>query len=127
MTQDIDTSELIPKEKAWLVVNTQLYSLDRQVTKIGRSLDSHIVVQDEHVSRNHAEIRYENDEYFLYDLASTGGTFLNNKRVERSVLHVGNIISLTSVPMVFVGEEHNLKVKTEGDTSTLNQSETEVL
>ncbi len=113
---DIETSS---REKAWLVVNTQLYSLDRIVTTIGRSLESEIVVQDEHVSRKHAQIRYENNEYILYDLDSTGGTFLNNKKITRSVLHVGNIITLTTVPMVFVGEEHNLKVRTEGDTSTL--------
>ena len=108
------------REKAWLVVNTQLYSLDRIVTTIGRSLESEIVVQDEHVSRKHAQIRYENNEYKLYDLDSTGGTFLNNKKITRSVLHVGNIITLTTVPMVFVGEEHHLKVRTEGDTSTLD-------
>ncbi|MEK6256799.1 MAG: FHA domain-containing protein [Chloroflexota bacterium] len=123
MAEHIDTNELKPSVKAWLVVNTQLYSLDRKVTKIGRSLDSHIVLQDETVSRNHAEIHYVDDEYVLFDLASTGGTFLNNKKVERSVLHVGNIITLTKIPMVFVGEEHNLKVRTEGDTSTLSQAD----
>jgi pSer/pThr/pTyr-binding forkhead associated (FHA) protein len=109
------------QEKAWLVVNTQLYSLDRIVTNIGRSLDNDIVIQDAHVSRNHAQIRYENDQYILYDLNSTGGTFLNNKKVDQSVLHVGNIITLTNVPMVFVGEQHNLKVRTEGDTSSLEK------
>lgn len=107
------------REKAWLVVNTQLYSLDRSVTTIGRSLESEIVIQDEHVSRKHAQIRYENDDYVLYDLDSTGGTYLNNKKIKRSVLHAGNIITLTNVPMVFVGEEHTLKVRAEGDTSTL--------
>lgn len=107
------------RDKAWLVVNTQLYSLDRSVTTIGRSLESEIVIQDEHVSRKHAQIRYENDDYVLYDLDSTGGTYLNNKKIKRSVLHAGNIITLTNVPMVFVGEEHTLKVRAEGDTSTL--------
>ncbi|MDH3943467.1 MAG: FHA domain-containing protein [Anaerolineae bacterium] len=118
-----DTDNLNPtkQEKAWLVVNTQLYSLDRIVTNIGRSLDNDIVIQDAHVSRNHAQIRYENDEYILYDMNSTGGTFLNNKKVDQSVLHVGNIITLTNVPMVFVGEQHNLKVRTEGDTSSLQE------
>ena len=119
MSENNENEASSPREKAWLVVNTQLYSLDRIVTTIGRSLESEIVVQDEHVSRKHAQIRYENDEYILYDLDSTGGTFLNNKKVNRSVLHVGNIITLTNVPMVFVGEEHNLKVRAEGDTSTL--------
>lgn len=118
---DISKKDSLPSEKAWLVVNTQLYSLDRIVTTVGRSLDCDIVVQDEHISRKHAQIRYENDEYILYDLDSTGGTFLNNKRVSRSVLHIGNIITLTNVPMVFVGEEHNLKVRAEGDTSTLEE------
>lgn len=111
------------QEKAWLVVNTQLYSLGRIVTSIGRGLENDIVIQDAHVSRNHAEIRYENDEYVLYDIESTGGTFLNNKKISHSVLHVGNIITLTNVPMVFVGERHNLKVRTEGDTSTLKSEE----
>lgn len=116
---DMEKTKTNKQEKAWLVVNTQLYSLDRIVTNIGRSLDNDIVIQDAHVSRNHAQIRYENDQYILYDMNSTGGTFLNNKKVDQSVLHVGNIITLTNVPMVFVGEQHNLKVRTEGDTSSL--------
>lgn len=118
MTDNMENKDS-EREKAWLVVNTQLYSLDRMVTTIGRSLECEIVVQDEHVSRKHAQIRYEDGDYILYDLGSTGGTFLNNKKINRSVLHVGNIITMTNVPLVFVGEEHNLKIRTEGDTSTL--------
>jgi len=121
MSDSSENKTTTKREKAWLVVNTQLYALDRPVTTIGRSLESEIVVQDEHVSRKHAQIRFENDEYVLYDLDSTGGTFLNNKKITRSVLHAGNIITLTNVPMVFVGEEHTLKVRAEGDTSTLKK------
>ncbi|MDM7922541.1 MAG: FHA domain-containing protein [Pyrinomonadaceae bacterium] len=37
------------------------------------------------VSRKHAEIRFENGEWYLADLQSSYGTFLNSRRVERPV------------------------------------------
>jgi len=48
---------------------------------VGRSEDNDIVVNDKRASKRHAEIRYENHGYTLYDLDSANGTLLNDEYV----------------------------------------------
>lgn len=57
------------------------------------------------VSRNHAKIIHENGLYVIYDLDSTGGTFVNNERVEKKVLSSGDIILLGAFPIMFMYED----------------------
>ena len=50
--------------------------------RLGRAKDSQIKLPHELVSRQHALVqRMENGEYFLFDLGSRNGTFLNGTRV----------------------------------------------
>jgi pSer/pThr/pTyr-binding forkhead associated (FHA) protein len=37
----------------------------------------------------------------LFDLDSSGGTFVNNKRIKQIALHPGDVISLAGVPLVY--------------------------
>lgn len=49
--------ELEPKEmptSAYLIVNSEVFPLNRELVNIGRKLDNHIVIHDPRVSRNHA-------------------------------------------------------------------------
>lgn len=48
---------------------------------IGRAPQTDIVVQDSRVSKNHAVIESRNKTFYLLDLDSSNGTFLNGKRV----------------------------------------------
>lgn len=49
---------------------------------IGRSSDSTVVLSDRWVSRNHAEIQLlDNGNYYLVDLGSGNGSFVNGQRV----------------------------------------------
>lgn len=49
---------------------------------VGRSKNSNICIgQDSYVSRNHARISVEKDQFFIEDLKSTNGTYLKNKRI----------------------------------------------
>jgi serine phosphatase RsbU (regulator of sigma subunit)/pSer/pThr/pTyr-binding forkhead associated (FHA) protein len=54
--------------------------------RIGRQPESNLIVRDSRVSRAHARILVENDDYILEDLASRHGTFVNGKRIARQVL-----------------------------------------
>lgn len=98
-----------PSLEAYLVINSQLYPLNKQVTTIGRKLDNDIVIQDPLVSRYHAEIRKEGTDFFLHDLESTCGTFVNQKTVSSSQLFSGDIILFANVPIMFVDETENLQ------------------
>ncbi len=53
---------------------------------IGRQPESNLIVRDSRVSRAHARILMENEEYVLEDLGSRHGTFVNGKRITRQVL-----------------------------------------
>ena len=52
---------------------------------IGRKDGNSIVLLDQHVSGNHAEIIVRNNKVYLEDLHSTNGTFMNGKRISGKV------------------------------------------
>ena len=52
------------------------------------------MLNNQHVSRHHAKIVKAQEGYFLQDLSSTHGTFVNNERIESRVLEHGDKIAL---------------------------------
>lgn len=93
---------------AYLVINSQIYPLNKDITTIGRKLDNDIVIQDPLVSRYHAEIRQKGTNFFIYDLESTCGTYVNQKSITNGQLFSGDIILFANVPIMFVDENANL-------------------
>ena len=65
-----------------------------QAIGIGREKGNRIVVEDHEASRRHAEIRKHNDTFFLTDLNSSNGTFLNNSRISEAELKSGDRIQI---------------------------------
>src|SRR5262245_66134720 len=64
-----------------------LISLDRDKITLGRNPDCDVVIPVTSVSREHAHIVRTQDQFFLVDLQSRNGTFLNNQQVTgRSLL-----------------------------------------
>jgi phosphoserine phosphatase RsbU/P len=53
---------------------------------IGRHADNHLVLRDNRASRNHAQIIFEGGTYYVEDLNSRHGTWVNGERVARRVL-----------------------------------------
>jgi hypothetical protein len=74
---------------AWLTLvrptRGQPMRLERQTVRIGRNLSNEIVVNDPKVSRFHAQIRYENGQFVVYDVSSTNGVRINGVRAQRPV------------------------------------------
>lgn len=66
------------------------WPLSKDLVVIGRADASDVVVADPAVSRRHAEIRREGDEWVLIDLGSTNGTEVNGKRVNRHRMMPGD-------------------------------------
>jgi len=48
-------------------------------TNLGKDLDNDIVLQDNYVSRHHARLHWDGAGWWLEDLGSKNGTFVNNK------------------------------------------------
>lgn len=84
--------------------NNQTFPLRLAVVNIGRRADNHLVLEDPRVSRLHAQLRAVNGKYILFDLNSTGGTFVNNLRISQQVLKAGDVISLAGYPLIY-GED----------------------
>jgi hypothetical protein len=91
----------IPTNAFLIVGGTQIVPLVRSVINIGRRLDNHIVIDDPRVSRAHAQLRIVRDRFVLFDLNSSGGTFVNGERADQSVLYPGDVISLAGVTLIF--------------------------
>jgi pSer/pThr/pTyr-binding forkhead associated (FHA) protein len=104
---------------ASLVVNKQVIPLIKQVTKLGRHLENDIVFHEEFLSRFHAEIILENGQYILNDQNSTGGTYVNGKKIDRCVLNSGDLISLVNIQIMFVNNNSSLMSKSTGMTQGL--------
>src|SRR6202047_1483329 len=64
--------------------------MDRTPFTVGRKVDKDLVIADPRVSRDHAQIVKEGQEFFLVDLGSKHGTFVNGERVQRQKLERGD-------------------------------------
>ncbi len=73
------------------------------VTTIGRSIRSDISIKDKFVSKNHLKITEENGVYFIEDLNSANGTFLNGEELSEIVeLRDGDKIGVGFIQFIFV-------------------------
>lgn len=89
-------------ENAFLIVEgVKVYPLGTPVVNIGRRLDNQLIIDDPRVSRNHAQLRAIKGRFVVFDLNSTGGTFVNGQRASQSVLYPGDVISLAGVTLIF--------------------------
>lgn len=71
----------------------QMFNLKGRVVRLGRDRSCQIVLDDQHVSRQHAEIAFRNDgEIAIRDLGSTNGVFVNGTRVQEQSLMEGDKI-----------------------------------
>src|ERR1700692_3687162 len=64
--------------------------LNRSPFTVGRKVDKDLVIADPRVSRDHAQITQEGQEFFLVDLGSKHGTFVNGERIQRQKLERGD-------------------------------------
>lgn len=67
---------------------TQPFSED--CVTIGRRADNHLVIDEDNISRRHVSIERRGDQYFICDLGSANGTYLNNRRTDMAQLGDGD-------------------------------------
>lgn len=85
------TLELIGKGRHW--------NISKPETRMGRDPKGDIALRDDEfpsVSRNHAVLRLEADQWWVEDLNSLGGTFVNGQKVRRARLSPGDVVRLAA-------------------------------
>jgi len=71
-------------------------------TRIGRSPDCEIFLDDVTVSRNHAVLVQENGKFLVEDQGSLNGTFVNRKRIDNAALTEGDELQIGKYRMTFI-------------------------
>ena len=111
VADDVDSSASLPavdgqgvavttpgEQAARLVIEEdgrhRVVPLSKAVTSVGRRSDNDLVLADEHISRRHARIMRQEDDFVIEDLTSRHGTFLNGERITRAVLKGGDRVQI---------------------------------
>ncbi len=81
------------------------FLIEEEVTTAGRNPDNDVFLDDVTVSRKHAEIRRQPDGFFIYDLGSLNGTYVNRERVDVSKLASHDEVQIGKFKLVFFAGE----------------------
>lgn len=94
------------KEEFSFKVSEQYYLSNN--TSIGRDDSNDIVIKDRFISKNHAQIIKDENLYFLEDLDSANGTYLNGQLISDAIeLKDKDIIDIGQVEFLFVDGGYN--------------------
>jgi pSer/pThr/pTyr-binding forkhead associated (FHA) protein len=94
-------SATAPTLKVYMGTGAQTYTLKPSQISIGRKDTNTIVIQEQTISSNHAQINFEGGQYVLTDLNSTNGTFVNGKRITKQALRNGDLVRMGAIEMKF--------------------------
>lgn len=100
-TSRIPPAALILRRRGGQAGPEQVYRLDREVVQLGRHVSNDIVVNDRRVSRHHAQVRFENGRFVIYDLGSLNGIGINRTSVRQHTLRDGDLVSVGSYDFIF--------------------------
>lgn len=78
------------------------YALDSDTVTVGRHPESDIFIDDITVSRRHAEVRRDGARYWVRDVGSLNGTYVNRERADDRELTDGDEVQVGKFKLVFV-------------------------
>jgi pSer/pThr/pTyr-binding forkhead associated (FHA) protein len=81
------------------------FLLDESTTTVGRNTDSDVFLDDVTVSRKHAEFRRQDDGFYVHDLGSLNGTYVNRERVDVTKLASHDEVQIGKFKLVFFAGE----------------------
>ena len=94
----------------WLVIlegnrQYEVLRINQEQSYMGTNVQCDIIIEDDFVSSEHASIRYRDGRFFITDLDSKNGTFVNNfepdASIDRVELKDGDEIHLGQTVMIF--------------------------
>ncbi|MFT7460921.1 MAG: hypothetical protein ACI909_003612, partial [Planctomycetota bacterium] len=78
------------------------YPITSTTWRIGRSRDNELSLDDNSISRLHAEIhRYNNGNFFIMDMQSLNGIYVNEEQVSNKKLQEGDMIEIGDIYLRF--------------------------
>jgi pSer/pThr/pTyr-binding forkhead associated (FHA) protein len=98
--QPVDIDEVVESVGAALVIRSgggragESFTVEEERVSVGRTPDAAIFLDDVTVSRNHALIVRRQDGYYIDDLGSLNGTYVNRRRIESHKLSDGDEIQV---------------------------------
>ena len=104
-TQIIQPAAAPTQPRTRLLLNTSagkhVIPLESTQLTVGRGLNNDIILEDTRVSRHHAQLRYRQRRFWISDLGSTNGTFVNGEQIEEKALRDGDLISLGGLELTY--------------------------
>ena len=106
----VDVEEVVAHEGAALVVRAgggrvgESFALDGDRMTIGRRPDSAVFLDDVTVSRDHALLVKRGGDYYLDDLGSLNGTYVNRHRIESHRLEDGDELQVGKFKLTFLSQ-----------------------
>ena len=106
----VDVEEVVAHEGAALVVRAgggrvgESFALDGDRMTIGRRPDSAVFLDDVTVSRDHALLVKRSGDYYLDDLGSLNGTYVNRHRIESHRLEDGDELQVGKFKLTFLSQ-----------------------
>jgi hypothetical protein len=104
----VDVGDVVEARGAALVIRAgggrvgESFALDAERMTIGRRPDSDIFLDDVTVSRDHALLVRRGEEFFLDDLGSLNGTYVNRRRIESARLDDGDELQVGKYKLTFL-------------------------
>lgn len=111
---DVPRPRQIPKNMAYLQLITNkkslyfdvnsVYPLDKDIMVIGRGEKCDISINDLYMSTRHVQLWFEEGEWYIADLASTNGTYINGRKMkdEPFILDSGDTIKVGQLEFLVV-------------------------
>ncbi|MEW5961069.1 MAG: FHA domain-containing protein, partial [Chloroflexota bacterium] len=104
----------------------QTFSLAQELLTIGRKSGNSIVLADDlKVSRHHTTISRRGKEFFIEDMGSANGTYVNERRLEApqplkngDVIQVGDTVFIVSLPLAETRPRRTPLAPARAETST---------
>jgi pSer/pThr/pTyr-binding forkhead associated (FHA) protein len=85
-----------------LVPNGLSFAIEGKKTLVGRSPQSQIVLSMPEISRRHCEITEDDQGFWVEDIGSRNGTFVNGRRIEkRTKINDGDRIGIAGLEVLF--------------------------
>lgn len=100
--KDIAVSRYAYLEISHPGLETTRVELEEEDIFIGRGSLCRVQLQVENTSRLHARITFRDEEYYIEDLESTNGTFVNGVQIQKCVLRTNDQIQIGDAKILFM-------------------------